>query len=62
LTLEKEGCIYPRFWDALSKSGKYYKIKFTPVETFQYVEAHISSNQFTIAIEKGLSFKTLWEQ
>jgi hypothetical protein len=57
VTLEREGCIYSHFWDELSQTFKYYKIKFTPVEIFQYVEAHIAKSQFDAALEKGLSFK-----
>jgi hypothetical protein len=61
ITLEREGCIYSHFWDEFSGTFKYYKIKFSPVEIFQYVEANIASNKFHKAIEKGLSFNDALE-
>lgn len=57
LTLEREGCVYSHFWDAISRTFKYYKISFTPSEIFQYVEAQIAKMQFDNAIDKGHSFK-----
>jgi hypothetical protein len=57
ITLEKEGCIYAHFWDGLSQTFKYYKVKFTPSEIFQFVEASIGKTQFDCAINEGKSFK-----
>lgn len=59
VTLAKEGCIYAHFYDEISKGFKYYKIKFTPVEIFKYVEAHIARNEFNEALDKGATFKRL---
>lgn len=56
ITLEKEGAIYSHFWDEASESFKYYRIRFLPHEIFQYVEAHISKQEFDTAINNGATF------
>jgi hypothetical protein len=57
ITLEKEGATYSHFWDHQSKTFRYYRIPFLPREIYQYVEAHVSKQEFNTAIESGASFE-----
>lgn len=61
ITLEKEGAIYSHFWDEASQTFRYYRIRFLPIEIFQYVEAHIAQQQFYDAKADGASFSEALE-
>lgn len=57
VTLEREGAIYSHFWDEESQAFRYYRIRFLPKEIFQYVEAHLTRQQFLNAEASGADFK-----
>lgn len=57
ITLEREGCLYNHFWDEISQTYRYIRIRLTPSEIYQYVEAQVAKGEFDSAIKAGVTFK-----